>query len=229
MGRKVHPLGFRLGYIKNWSANWYAERDYGKLLLEDLSLRRFVEKELRGSSLSKIDIERAASQLTITIHTGKPGIVIGRAGSRIDALRNALEKRVGRKVRINVQEVRRPELDAALVAQNIADQLEHRISYRRAMKQAVGRAMRFGAQGIKTKVSGRLGGAEMSRTEGEREGRVPLHTLRADIDYGTSEARTNMGKVGVKVWVYLGDVLPERSRAGVDDSMAQARARAEMV
>ncbi|ADG81188.1 30S ribosomal protein S3 [Thermincola ferriacetica] len=209
MGQKVHPKGLRIGIIKDWDAKWYAEKDYADFLLEDIKVREYVKKKLYAAGISRIEIERAANRLKLTIHTAKPGIVIGRGGSEVEALRKSLEKMTGKQVSVNIVEVKVPELDAQLVAENIAAQLERRVSFRRAMKQAVSRTMRMGAQGIKIACSGRLAGAEMARTEWYSEGKVPLHTLRADIDYGFAEADTTYGKIGVKAWIYRGEVLPE--------------------
>jgi small subunit ribosomal protein S3 len=213
MGRKVHPYGFRLGFIKDWKARWYAEKnEYADLLREDLNIRRLIRKELGHAGISSIEIERfpRARHVAVKIWTAKPGIVIGRKGANVNAIRQTLEDLTGKKVHVDVEEVSRPELDAYLVAEGIAQQIERRISYRRAMKQAVQRAMRFGAQGAMITCSGRLHGAEMARSESTREGRVPRHTLRADIDYARAEALTTYGRVGVKVWIYKGEVLPER-------------------
>ncbi|TLM98950.1 30S ribosomal protein S3 [bacterium] len=209
MGQKVHPKGLRIGIIKDWDAKWYAEKDYADLLLEDIRLREYIKKRLYAAGISRIEIERAASRIKISIHTAKPGIVIGRGGSEVEALRKELEKRTGKHVNINIVEVKMPELDAQLVAENVAAQLVKRIAFRRAMKQTVARSMRMGAQGIKISCSGRLAGAEIARTEWYNEGKVPLHTLRADIDYGFAEADTTYGKIGVKCWIYKGEVLPE--------------------
>jgi small subunit ribosomal protein S3 len=213
MGRKVHPYGFRLGYIKDWKARWYAEKEeYADLLAEDLKVRGLIRDQLGHAGISNIEIERfpKARQISIKIWTAKPGIVIGRKGQNVNALRRALEELTGKKVHVDVEEVERPELDAYLVAEGIAQQIERRISYKRAMKQAVYRAIRFGAQGAMVTCAGRLFGAEMARRETAREGRVPRHTLRADIDYAQAEALTTFGRIGVKVWIYKGDVLPER-------------------
>ena len=215
MGQKVHPKGFRLGIIKDWDARWYADRDFAKLLHEDVKIRRYIKKRLYTAGISLVEIERAANRVKVSIHTARPGIVIGRGGSEVESLRKELERLTGRQVNLNIIEVKRPELDAQLVAENIATQLEKRISFRRAMKQAVTRAIRFGAEGIKIMCAGRLAGAEMARTEWYSEGKVPLHTLRADIDYGFTEANTTYGKTGIKVWIYKGEMLPEkRSAAG---------------
>ena len=213
MGRKVHPYGFRLGYIYDWKARWYAERDeYAELLEEDLKLRNRIRAELGHAGISKIEIERfpRAKQVAVKIWTAKPGIVIGRKGANVNALRRGLEEMTGKKVHVDVEEVERPELDAQLVAEGIAQQIERRISYKRAMKQAVQRAIRFGAEGAMVTCAGRLHGAEMARRETNREGRVPRHTLRADIDYAHAEALTTFGRIGIKVWIYKGEVLPER-------------------
>jgi small subunit ribosomal protein S3 len=209
MGQKVHPHGFRLGYIYDWNSKWFAGRDYPQLLQEDLTVRRRIEELLPDAGISSVEIERNANLVTVAINTARPGIVIGRGGSRVDELRAALETATGRKIRVNINEIRVPETDAALVARAVADQMERRISHRRAIKQAISRAMQRGALGIKIKVSGRLGGSDMSRKDQGMEGRVPLHTLKADIDYGTAEARTTLGRIGVKVWVYKGDRILE--------------------
>lgn len=212
MGQKVHPRGIRLGIVRDWSARWYAERDFAKLLHEDVALRRFLKKKLFVAGVSDIEIERAANRLKVTIHTAKPGIIIGRGGQEVESLRRELERRTGRQVNLNIVEIKKPELDAQLVAENVASQMERRISFRRAMKQAVTRSMRMGAQGIRIACAGRLGGAEMARSEWYSEGKVPLQTLRADIDYGMAEANTTYGKIGVKVWIYRGDILPESTK-----------------
>lgn len=213
MGRKVHPYGFRLGYIRDWKARWYAEKgEYADLLTEDIRVRKLIRDELAHAGISNIEIERfpKARQISVKIWTAKPGIVIGRKGANVKSLRRGLEALTGKKVHVDVQEVERPEVDAYLVAEGIAQQIERRISYKRAMKQAVQRAMRFGAQGAMVTCAGRLFGAEMGRRETTREGRVPRHTLRADIDYAQVEALTTFGRIGVKVWIYKGDVLPQR-------------------
>ena len=209
MGQKVNPHGLRVGIIKDWSSVWYADKKtFNEFLLEDNQIRVYVKKKLFISGLSKIDIERAANKIKLTVYTAKPGMVIGRGGSGVEELRLDIEKMTGKEVVVNVEEVKRPELDGQLVAENIAAQLERRVSFRRALKQSIQRTMRSGAKGIKTQVSGRLGGADMARTEGYSEGSIPLQTLRADIDYGFAEANTTFGKVGVKVWIYKGEVLP---------------------
>jgi small subunit ribosomal protein S3 len=213
LGRKVHPEGFRLGIIKDWKARWYAEgQEYAALLKEDLAIRALIREELSRAGISKIEIERFPNQVSLTIHTARPGIVIGRKGTTVNALRRQLEELTGKRIRIEVQEVEHPEIDAHLIAESLAAQLSKRISHRRAMKQAMGRAMRLGVEGIKIACSGRLRGAEMARREWVMEGRVPLHTIRADIDYAQDEALTTLGRIGVKVWVYKGEVLPEAPR-----------------
>lgn len=213
MGQKTHPYGFRLSYNKTWHSRWFAgSGDYATMLHQDLRLRRRLKSRLSHAGVSEIDIERAADRLRVTIYTSRPGIIIGRKGAEVDKLRDDLRKFTGREVHINIQEIQRPELDAQLVAQSIAGQLERRVSFRRAMKKAMESAFRFGAKGVKIMVSGRLGGAEIARTEWYQDGRLPLHTLKADIDYGFTEARTTYGAIGVKVWVYKGDLLKERAR-----------------
>ena len=209
MGHKVHPVGFRLGIVKDWDTHWFAEKDYTRLLHEDIELRALIMHDLRDASVPRIEIERSANQVTITIHTAKPGIVIGKNGAKVEELRRRLEAKTSKKVRVNINEIRQPELDATLVARSIAEQLERRVAFRRAMKQAVGRTMQRGAKGVKAIIAGRLGGAEMSRREREVSGKVPLHTLRADIDFGTAEAMTTFGVIGVKVWIYKGEILPK--------------------
>jgi ribosomal protein S3, bacterial type len=214
VGQKVNPVGLRIGIIRDWESKWYADKDFGSLLIEDVKIREFLKKKLKEAAVSKIEIERAANRVNVTIHTAKPGIVIGKGGSEVEVLRGQLTKLTnGKKVHINISEIKNPELDAVLVAESIAQQLERRVSFRRAMKQAIQRTQRAGAKGIKTSVSGRLGGAEIARQEGYSEGTVPLHTLRADIDYGTAEAHTTYGRIGVKVWIYRGEVLPTKKRA----------------
>ncbi|SHE73083.1 SSU ribosomal protein S3P [Desulfacinum infernum DSM 9756] len=208
MGQKVHPIGFRLGVIKTWDSKWFATKDYAKLAYEDRKIREFIKKRLCHAGIAKIEIERAANRAKIRIHTARPGIVIGKKGAEIEALRRDLEKKFQREMLIDIQEVRRPELDATLVAENIALQLERRVAFRRAMKRAVTSALKFGAKGVRVACAGRLGGAEMARREWYREGRVPLHTLRADIDYAVATAKTTYGVIGVKVWIFKGEVLP---------------------
>jgi small subunit ribosomal protein S3 len=207
MGQKVNPIGFRLGVYRNWEARWYADKEYTKLLHEDLAMRRLIGGRLRNAGVARIETERSANQLTVVIQTAKPGIVIGKQGASVDALRDELERISGKKVRVTIHEIKTPELDATLVAENVASQLEKRIAFRRALKQTVMRSMRAGAKGVKLQVSGRLGGSEMSRREWDRDGRVPLHTLRANIDYGQAEARTTFGRIGVQAWLYLGDFV----------------------
>jgi small subunit ribosomal protein S3 len=209
VGHKVHPTGFRLGIIYNWQSKWYADRHYTSLLHEDLTIRRTIMQGLADAGISKVEIDRDANHVVVTVHTAKPGIVIGRGGQKVDELRLTLEKLTGRRVRVNITEIRQPELDAQLVARSVADQLQRRVSFRRVLKQSVARTMQRGAKGVKITVGGRLGGSEMSRRETDMEGRVPLHTLRADIDYGMAEAHTTFGRIGVKAWIYKGDILPE--------------------
>lgn len=212
MGQKTHPYGFRLVYNKPWHSRWFADADYAKILHEDLELRSRLKKRLSHAGVSEVDIERAADKVRVTIYTSRPGIIIGRKGAEVDKLRDDLMKFMGRHVHINIQEIQRPELDAQLVAENLAHQLLRRIAFRRAMKKSMESAFRFGAKGVKVMVSGRLGGSEIARTEWYQDGRLPLHTLKADIDYGFAEARTTYGVVGCKVWVYKGDLLREKSR-----------------
>lgn len=214
MGQKVNPVGMRIGVIRDWESKWYAGKDFGNLLLEDVKIRDYLKKRLKDAAVSRIEIERAANRVNVTIHTAKPGMVIGKGGAEVENIRNEVTKLTNKKVHINITEIKKPELDATLVAESIAQQLERRISFRRAMKQAMQRTMRAGAKGIKTLTSGRLGGAEIARSEGYSEGTVPLHTLRADIDYGTAEAHTTYGRIGVKVWIYRGEILPARKKAG---------------
>lgn len=213
MGQKVHPHGLRVGVIKDWDAKWFAnKRDFPDLLVEDVKIRDMIKKKLFNAGISRIQIERAANRIKLNIHTAKPGIVIGKGGAGIEALKQSLEKFTNKTVVINIIEIKAPDLDAQLVAENIAAQLERRISFRRAMKQAISRTMKAGAQGIKTMVSGRLGGAEIARSERYHEGTIPLQTLRADIDYGFAEAHTTYGRIGVKVWIYKGEVLPRKDQ-----------------
>ncbi|HLR79847.1 MAG TPA: 30S ribosomal protein S3 [Bacillota bacterium] len=212
MGQKINPIGLRIGVIKDWESRWYADKDYADLLHEDIKIREYLEDRLENSAVSSIEIERAAKRVNITIHTGKPGMVIGKGGSEVEALRKSLNQLTGKRVHINIVEIKKVDMDAQLVADNIARQLENRISFRRAQKQAIQRAMRAGAKGVRTQVSGRLGGTDIARTDHYNEGTVPLHTLRADIDYGAAEADTTYGKIGVKVWIYRGEVLPEKPK-----------------
>jgi len=209
LGHKVHPTGYRLGVIKTWSSKWYADKEYAEFLHEDLKLRKVVKEKLFHAGVSKIDVDRAGNKIKGNIHTARPGIIIGKRGAEVDKLKKDLEVLTGRQVYINIMEIRKPEMDAQLVAENIALQLERRIAFRRAMKKAVTSALRFGAHGVKVSCGGRLAGAEIARSEWYREGQVPLHTLRADIDYGTAVARTTYGVIGVKVWIYKGEVLEE--------------------
>jgi small subunit ribosomal protein S3 len=210
VGQKVHPVGFRLGIIRDWEAKWYAEKDYAKLLHEDLKIRKSIRARLLDAGIPKIEIERSANNVTVTIHTAKPGIVIGRGGQKVEELRKWLEKMTSKRVRLNIHEIRNAETDAYLVARSIAEQIERRVAFRRAIKQASTRSMQRGAKGIRIVIAGRLGGAEMSRRERESSGKVPLQTLRADIDFAIAEAHTTFGLIGVKVWIYRGDVLPEQ-------------------
>ncbi|MCP8971118.1 30S ribosomal protein S3 [Ectobacillus ponti] len=213
MGQKVSPVGLRVGIIRDWESKWYADKDFATLLHEDIKIREYISTRLKDASVSKVEIERAANRVNITIHTAKPGMVIGKGGTEVEALRKALNELTGKRVHINILEIKKADLDAKLVAENIARQLENRVSFRRAQKQAIQRAIRVGAKGIKTQVSGRLGGADIARAESYSEGTVPLHTLRADIDYATAEADTTYGKLGVKVWIYRGEVLPTKKKA----------------
>ena len=217
MGQKVHPHGIRLGIVKTWDAKWYADKDFATNLHEDIKIRKAIktDKQLASAGVSRIEIERSEKRLKLTIHTAKPGMVIGRGGAGIEDIKNKLKKLTDKKLDINIMEIRNPDLDALLVAENIASQLERRIAFRRAMKQSVGRTMRLGAKGIKIACSGRLGGAEIARSESYREGSIPLHTLRADIDYGFAEANTTYGRIGIKVWIFKGEILPDKKDKGV--------------
>ena len=210
MGQKVNPHGLRVGVIKDWSSKWYADKDFADFLAEDHEIREFLKKRLYSAGVSRIEIERASDRVKVAIYTAKPGVVIGKGGAEIEKVKNELSKKIGRKVLVDIKEVKRPDRDAQLVAENIALQLENRISFRRAMKSTMQRTMRAGAKGIKTSVSGRLGGADIARKESYSEGTIPLQTLRADIDYGFAEADTTYGKVGVKAWIYNGEVLPAK-------------------
>lgn len=213
MGQKVNPVGLRIGIIRDWESKWFAnKKDYSDLLHEDFQIREYVFGRLKDAAVAAVDIERAANRINVTINTAKPGMVIGKGGTEVDSLRNHLNSMTGKRVHISISEIKHPDMSAQLVADNIALQLERRVSFRRALKQAIQRTMRTGAKGIRVQVSGRLGGAEIARSEGYSEGTVPLHTLRADIDYALSEAHTTYGRIGVKVWVYRGEVLPQRSR-----------------
>ena len=213
MGQKVNPNGFRVGVIRDWQAKWYADKDFAKFLGEDIKIREFIAKQLTDASVSTVEIERAANRVNISIHTAKPGMVIGKGGSEVEKLRKQLNELTGKRVHINIVEIKKPDLEAKLVGENIAAQLEGRVAFRRAMKQAMQRSMRAGAKGIKSQVAGRLNGADMSRVEHYSEGKVPLHTLRADVDYAWVEARTTYGQLGVKTWVYRGEILPEAKEA----------------
>lgn len=212
MGQKVHPYGFRLGFNKTWRSRWYSDRDYAKLLHEDLALRSELKRRFAHAGVSRIEIERAANKLKIDIHTSRPGIIIGRKGAEVDKLKEEVKRRTSREVFINIQEIQKPELDAQLIAESVAMQLEKRVAFRRAMRKAVESALRFGARGIKVRVSGRLNGAEIARSEWYQDGRLPLHTLKADIDYGTATANTTYGTIGVKVWLYKGEMAKAKSR-----------------
>lgn len=213
MGQKVNPIGLRVGIIRDWESKWYADKDYADLLHEDIKIREYINTRLKDAAVSGVEIERAANRVNITIKTAKPGMVIGKGGTEVEALRKALNELTNKKVHINIIEIKKADLDAKLVAENIARQLENRVSFRRAQKQAIQRTMRAGAKGIKTMVSGRLGGADIARSEQYSEGTVPLHTLRADIDYAHAEADTTYGKLGVKVWIYRGEVLPTKKKS----------------
>ncbi|MDR7857633.1 30S ribosomal protein S3 [Tissierella sp.] len=220
MGQKVNPHGLRVGIVKDWDSKWYADKKtFNEYLVEDHKIREFVKKKLFISGISKIEIERAANRIKLTVFTAKPGMVIGKGGSGVEELRLDIERMTKKSVVVNVEEIKIPELDAQLVAENIASQLERRVSFRRAMKQAIQRTMRFGGKGIKTQVAGRVGGADMARTEGYSEGSIPLQTLRADIDYGFAEANTTFGKIGVKVWLYKGEILPTKKVAKVEENI----------
>jgi small subunit ribosomal protein S3 len=210
VGQKVHPIGMRVGIIRDWDAKWYAEKEFAEYLHEDLKIRKFIQTKLADAAVSTIEIERAANRVNVSIHTAKPGMVIGKGGSEVENTRKELNKLTGKKVHINIVEIKKPDLDAKIVGEGIARQLENRVAFRRAQKQAIQRTMRAGAKGIKTQVSGRLNGADIARSEGYSEGTVPLHTLRADIDYAWEEADTTYGKLGVKVWIYRGEVLPTK-------------------
>ncbi len=209
MGQKVHPESMRVGYIHDWKSTWFSEKDFADYLLEDIKIREHIDNKLSHAGLSSITIRKNAGEVEVNIHTARPGIVIGKSGSEVDALRKELHKMTGKAVKVNILEIKRPELDAKLVAQSIAEQLVNRVAFRRAMKRSLTSAMRSGAKGVRVQVSGRLGGAEMARTEGYSDGRVPLHTIRADIDYGFFEAKTTFGRIGVKVWINKGEIMPK--------------------
>jgi small subunit ribosomal protein S3 len=215
MGQKVHPTGFRLGFNKTWRSRWYAEKEYANLLHEDVLLKRDLKKRFAHAGVSRVEVERAANKLKISIYTSRPGIIIGRKGQEVDKLKQEIQKKTGKEVFINIQEILKPELDAQLVSESVALQLEKRIAFRRAMRKAVDAALRFGAKGIKVRVSGRLNGAEIARSEWYLHGQLPLHTLRADIDYGTSEAKTSFGQIGVKCWIYKGELDALRPNKGL--------------
>jgi len=218
MGQKVNPIGMRIGIIRDWESKWFAtKKDYQNLLHEDLQIRDHVARRLKDAAVASVDIERAANRINVIIHTAKPGMVIGKGGSEVDALRNQLNALTAKRVHISISEIKSPDLHARLVAENIATQLARRVSFRRAMKQAIQRTMRNGAKGVRVQVAGRLGGAEIARREGYSEGTVPLHTLRADIDYALAEAHTTYGRIGVKVWIYRGEVLPQRNRKATEE------------
>jgi small subunit ribosomal protein S3 len=213
VGQKVHPIGLRVGIIRDWEAKWYADKEYADYLHEDLKIRKYIQTNLADASISTIEIERAVNKVNVSLHTAKPGMVIGKGGSNVESLRKNLNQLTGKQVHINIVEIKKPDLDAHLVGEGIARQLENRVAFRRAQKQAIQRTMRAGAQGIKTQVSGRLNGADIARAEGYSEGTVPLHTLRADIDYAWEEADTTYGKLGVKIWIYRGEVLPTKKNS----------------
>jgi small subunit ribosomal protein S3 len=214
LGQKTHPIGNRLGIVKTWDSRWFLKKGYADQLIEDITVRKIIKAKLFHAGVSRIEIERMGQKIRVIIHTARPGIIIGKKGAEVEKLRKELEGLTGREASIDIKEIRKPEVDAQLVAENIALQLEKRVAFRRAMKKAVASAMRFGALGVKVACSGRLAGAEIARAEWYREGRVPLHTFRADIDYGFTEARTTYGAIGIKVWIYNGDILPESRRAG---------------
>lgn len=227
MGQKVHPKGLRIGIIKDWDARWFSRKQFSELLLEDVRIRKLLKQKLYAAGISRIEIERAANRLKVTVHAARPGIIIGRGGTEVEHLRRELEALTGRQVNLSIVEIKKPELDAQLVAESIASSLERRVSFRRAMKQAVSRAMRMGAEGIRVSCAGRLAGAEIARTEWYSEGKVPLHTLRADIDYGFAEANTTYGKIGVKVWIYKGEILsrPEVAKASAEGGSEHVNAK----
>jgi small subunit ribosomal protein S3 len=221
LGHKVHPFGFRIGVIRDWQAKWYAEKDYVEFLQEDMKLRRAIQSRYTDAGISLVEIERQSNKVSVTIHTARPGVVIGRGGQRVDEMRLMLENLIGKRIQLNVLEVQQPELDAYLVGRAIAEQIEHRVAFRRAMKQALFRTMQSGAKGIRISCAGRLGGVEIARREVTHQGQVPLHTLRADIDYGFTEAHTTLGRIGIKVWIYRGDILPEPSLLGAEEAPAE--------
>lgn len=222
MGQKVHPKGFRIGVIRDWDSNWYAGRDYTDLVHEDFKIRKYIKETFYAAGVSRVEVHRTGNRVRVTIHTARPGIVIGRQGDTVEKLKNYLIKMTGKNVNINIQEIKKPELDAQIVAENIAQQLEKRISFRRAMKQSVSRTLRAGGLGMKVSLSGRLAGAEIARTEWYAEGKVPLHTLRADIDYGFAEANTTYGKIGIKVWINRGEIMPEPKKQPIQKHVEEA-------
>ena len=222
MGRKVHPMGFRIGVIRDWQAKWYADKHYAEFLREDLKIRRAIQSSYYEAGISQVEIDRQANKVVVTIYTARPGVVIGRGGQRVDEVRQRLESLIGKRIQLNIQEIRQPELDAYLVARSVAEQIERRVAYRRAMKQAIFRTIQAGAKGMRINCAGRLAGAEIARREMTHEGQVPLHTLRADIDYGFTEARTTLGRIGVKVWIYKGEILPEPKEVKVEETVAEA-------
>ncbi len=226
MGRKVHPMGFRIGVIRDWQAKWYADKHYVEFLQEDLKLRQAIRSGYNEASVSLVEIDRQANKVVVTIYTARPGVVIGRGGQRVDEMRQNLESLVGKRIQLNIQEIRQPELDAYLVARSVAEQIERRVAYRRAMKQAIFRTIQAGAKGMRINCAGRLAGAEIARREMTHEGQVPLHTLRADIDYGFTEACTTLGRIGVKVWIYKGDILPEPKMVEAEAELVEAEAEA---
>ncbi len=225
MGHKVHPLGFRIGVIHDWQAKWYADKHYIEFLQEDLKLRKAIRSKYTEAGISQVQIDRQANKVSVTIHTARPGIVIGRGGQRVDEMRLYLEELIGKRIQLNIQEIQQPELDAYLVARTVAEQIERRVAYRRAMKQAVFRVTQAGAKGVKISCAGRLGGAEIARRQNLHQGQVPLHTLRADIDYGLTEARTTLGRIGVKVWIYKGDILAQPKIEEVEETPTEAEVK----
>ncbi|PPD58262.1 30S ribosomal protein S3 [Dehalogenimonas etheniformans] len=229
MGRKVHPYAFRIGAIKGWNAKWYADKHFSDNLLEDLKLRQGIKQKYVDAGISNIEVERQANKVSVTVSTSRPGIVIGRGGQRVDEMRKFLEELAGKRIQLNIHEIGQPELDAFLVARSVADQMERRIAYRRAMKQAMFRTRQSGAKGIKIACAGRLGGVEIARREMMHDGRVPLHTIRADIDYGFAEAKTALGRIGVKVWIYRGDILPENKAEAEEAEMTEMTPAAPVV
>jgi len=222
LGRKVHPIGFRIGVVHDWQARWYSDKQYQEFLREDLKLRKAIKSSYNEADVSRVEIDRRANDLTITIYTARPGIVIGRGGQRVNEVRAHLQNLAGKKIQLNIQEVSQPELDAYLVARVVAEQIERRVAYRRALRQAIFRTMQAGAKGVRISCAGRLGGAEIARREVSHQGRVPLHTLRANIDYGFTEAHTTLGRIGIKVWIYKGDILPEPKIEEIEEIPTEA-------